>query len=115
LGTPDVELVSELSAAEDDLILTKSTPSFFIGTPLEQFLHARGARTIVLCGVATELGIDLTARHASALGYLVVVAEDAVSSFTAESHAVGLERLRSVVEVLATDTIVSIWDAATGS
>src|SRR5205814_1726688 len=82
-GTPEAELLPGLVAEGDELVLEKSTPSFFIGTPLEVRLRARDIRTIVLAGVATEHGIEFTARHALALGFFVVIAEDAVGSFTA--------------------------------
>jgi nicotinamidase-related amidase len=114
-GSEDVEFLAGFQPAPDELVIQKSTPSFFIGTPLEQRLRARSINTLVLAGVATEQGIEFTARHALALGFFVVVAEDAVGSFTAEGHDLGLAFLRTVVEVAPISSILSALKGITPS
>lgn len=109
LGTPDVEIIPELDPQPDEPVIEKSTPSFFIGTPLELRLRARGITTIVLAGVATEQGIEMTARHALALGFFPIVAEDAVGSFSQAGHDLGLAYLRTAADVVPTAEIVSAW------
>lgn len=108
-GSPEAEFLPGLVPEGDELVLEKSTPSFFIGTPLEVRLRARDIRTIVLAGVATEHGIEFTARHALALGLFVVVAEDAVGSFTAAGHDLGLTYLRIVADVVPAAEVSSAW------
>lgn len=95
-GMPETEFLAGLSPDPGHIVLEKSVPSFFIGTPLDLRLRALGIRTVVLTGVATEIGIEFTARHALALGYFVVVIEDAVGSYTEEANRSGLEHLRSI-------------------
>ncbi|MFZ2108233.1 MAG: isochorismatase family protein [Roseiarcus sp.] len=51
-------------------------------------------RTIVLGGVATNFGVESTARHAWEHGYAVVIAEDACTSRSADLHAVAVEAIR---------------------
>jgi nicotinamidase-related amidase len=53
---------------------------------LDLKLRRRGIKTIVLGGIATNMGIESTARQAWEHGYEVVLVEDATSSFTAEMH-----------------------------
>ncbi len=108
-GTPDVEIVPALDPRPDEPIIEKSTPSFFIGTPLELRLRARGIETLVLAGVATEQGIEMTARHALALGLFAIVAEDAVGSFSLAGHELGLAYLRTAVDVVPAAEIVKAW------
>lgn len=108
-GTPDVEIVPSLEPAAGDLVLEKSTPSFFVGTPLELRLRSRDIRTLVLTGVATEQGIEMTARHALTLGFFAVVAEDAVASFTPAGHELGLVYLRTAVDVVRATDIAKAW------
>ena len=45
-----------------------------------------GVRTIVLGGVATQFGVESTARQAWELGYELVIVTDATSSMAIEAH-----------------------------
>lgn len=108
-GTPEVELIPEFVPAAGELVLEKSTPSFFVGTPLEQRLRARGIETLVLTGVATEQGIEFTARHAIALGFFAVVVEDAVGSFSSQAHELGLAALRTTTQVIEARAVLDEW------
>lgn len=108
-GTADVEIMSAVAPRAGEAVIEKSTPSFFVGTPFELRLRARDIRTIVLAGVATEQGIEMTARHALTLGFFAVVAEDACASFTAAGHEMGLAYLRTAVDVVRTAEIVTAW------
>src|SRR5271163_361307 len=62
----------------------------FHGAELDLQLRRRGIRTIVLGGVATNFGVESTARQAWEHGYAVVIAEDACTSRSAELHAVAV-------------------------
>ena len=42
-------------SVEKDLVIKKHTPSFFIGTHLDQFLRARNPESIIVTGVSTEI------------------------------------------------------------
>jgi nicotinamidase-related amidase len=62
----------------------------------------------VLCGIATEIGVESTARDAYERGYDLVFASDAMTGTTAEGHANSLERIfprmgrvRTTAEVIA--------------
>lgn len=67
--------------------------SAFFGTELDLQLRRRGCRTLVICGVATNMGVEATARAAFDLDYDVVIAGDACGSVSAEFHAFALEKL----------------------
>ena len=102
-GSRDWQIVDELSPAKDDLVVRKHTASFFVGTYLDQLLRNRGVDTLVLVGVSTEAGIEGTARHASYLGYLPVVVEDAVGSSNREAHEAALGLMRRMFTVQTTE------------
>jgi len=62
----------------------------------------------IVCGVATNFGVEQTVREGWQLGYSVVVAEDASTSYGAEMHGFALERIfpriartRSTAEIVA--------------
>ncbi|MFJ9906957.1 isochorismatase family protein [Streptomyces sp. NPDC101152] len=73
-------------AHEGDLQVVKRTVGAFQGTDLDGLLSARGVRTVVLGGIATNLGVESTARAAGDLGYDLVFVEDAMSALTAAEH-----------------------------
>jgi biuret amidohydrolase len=106
-GVPEWELLPELAPRSDELVLSKTTPSFFVGTPLEQMLRFRGVDTLVLTGVSTEAGIMGTARHASTLGFHPLVVEDAVGSMSKEGHDEALRVLRALCDVETAEALVA--------
>jgi nicotinamidase-related amidase len=71
---------------EGDIAIHKRQWGAFTGTPLDLHLRRRGISTIVLAGIATNFGVESTARHAWELGYDVVIVEDACTSRAAELH-----------------------------
>ncbi|WP_329415231.1 isochorismatase family protein [Streptomyces sp. NBC_00704] len=82
---PGSSLVEGL-AAEGDLVVVKRTIGAFQGTDLDARLRERGVGTLVLGGIATNLGVESTARAAGDLGYDLVFVEDAMSALTGAEH-----------------------------
>lgn len=105
-GSPEWEIVPELKPRAEELVLAKTTPSFFEGTPLAAMLRFRKVDTVVLTGVSTDAGILGTARHAVNLGFHPLVVEDAVGSMTPEGHLDGLRALRAMCDVETTDSLL---------
>ena len=102
------EFPPEIAAIPADLTITKRQWSAFFGTELDLQLRRRGITTVVLGGIATNFGIESTARDAWFQNYAVVVAEDAASSLDAELHRFSIEkilprlaRVRSTAEIVA--------------
>jgi nicotinamidase-related amidase len=102
------ELVPELAQQPGDIDILKKQWGAFYGTELELQLRRRGIRTIVICGIATNFGVESTARDAWERGYELVFVEDAMASFTEEAHRFALTmifprlgRVRSTSDVLA--------------
>ncbi|MFF7729960.1 isochorismatase family protein [Streptomyces sp. NPDC008001] len=88
-------------AEEGDVEVVKRAVGAFHGTELDARLRERGVRTLVLGGIATNLGVESTARAAADHGYGLVFVEDAMSALTAEEHrastALDMPRLGTVV------------------
>jgi nicotinamidase-related amidase len=70
-----------------DLVITKRHWGAFYGTELDLQLRRRGVRRIVLGGIATNMGVESTARCAAEHGYELVIPEDLCSGASAEMHA----------------------------
>jgi nicotinamidase-related amidase len=73
-------------AKPGDILVTKRQWGAFHGTELDLQLRRRGIQTIVLGGVATNMGVESTARQAWEHGYAIVLVEDATSGMSAEMH-----------------------------
>jgi nicotinamidase-related amidase len=102
------ELVPELNVQTGDVVVTKRQWGAFYGTDLEQQLRRRQIRTVVMGGIATNIGVESTARAAYDRAYELVFAEDAMSSVSAEAHAFAVStifprmgRVRSTEQLLA--------------
>lgn len=92
------ELVPEAGyRPEEDILITKRQWGAFHGTPLDQLLRRRGITTIVMGGIATNFGVESTARAAAEHGYSVVFAEDAMTTMSAEMHAFAVGTLFPVI------------------
>ena len=76
-GTDAWQLAPGLTVEATDLRLLKTSPDSFHRTGLEDLLKQRAVTDIVICGMHTEFCIDTTIRRALALGYPVVLVEDA--------------------------------------
>jgi nicotinamidase-related amidase len=87
------ELVAELDRQPEDLVITKRQWGAFYGTELDQQLRRRGIRTIVLGGIATNFGVESTARAAFDRGYELVFVKDAMSSIHPEAHRFATETI----------------------
>jgi nicotinamidase-related amidase len=80
------DIVPELGPKQGDFVITKRQWGAFYGTELDLELRRRGITTIVLCGIATNIGVESTARFAYEYGYNQIFVEDAMAAMSAEVH-----------------------------
>jgi nicotinamidase-related amidase len=106
--SPDwAEFVSEIAPTPKDIVIAKKQWGAFYGTDLELQLRRRGMDTIVLCGIATDFGVESTARFAYEYGFQQIFAEDAMTSRSDEQHNAAVNfifkrmgRVRNTDEIL---------------
>lgn len=72
------------------LVLRKTSPSVFGGTPLLPYLISLGIDTIITCGESTSGCIRSTVVDGRAFSYLMIVVEECVFIRTEASHAINL-------------------------
>ncbi len=77
-GGWDYELVEALAPRENDLRVHKPRYSAFFNSQLDSVLRARGIRTLVFTGIATNVCVESTLRDGFHLEYFGVLLEDAV-------------------------------------
>jgi nicotinamidase-related amidase len=69
-------IVPELAPSADDLVFDKFAMSAFEATHLATSMQDCGISTFITCGIATEVGIDPTLRHAADLGFIPIMITD---------------------------------------
>jgi nicotinamidase-related amidase len=106
-----VELVPELGAQPDDVLVTKQRWGAFHATSLHDDLQSRGVTQVVLAGIATSIGVESTARAAYEHDYNVLLATDAMTDRDADAHANSIERIfPRLGETATTDEILALLD-----
>jgi nicotinamidase-related amidase len=105
------DLIPELNRQPQDHLVTKLTPGAFTNTGLETFLKALGVTQVVIVGVSTSNGVEVTARQAYEFGFNVTFATDAMTDRQADAHAYSTARIfprigetgatREIIDLLA--------------
>ncbi|MFE2094654.1 cysteine hydrolase [Streptomyces sp. NPDC059460] len=103
-AAPQTQIVPELRPTDREAVVEKVTMSAFEGTWLDIVLRDCGITTVVVIGVATEIGIEPTVRHAADLGYVPVLVTDACAGGDAEATERSLAALRFAGDALLTTT-----------
>jgi nicotinamidase-related amidase len=117
-GTPPPEasqLVPEAGVEASDIVILKRQWGAFYGTELDQLLRRRHIKTLVMAGIATNYGVESTARAAFDRGYELVFAEDAMSSMSEELHHFACRNVfRTMGRVRSTAHLLQALRAGTG-
>ena len=100
---PHTALIPELSPNAQEAVIDKVTMSAFEGTPLDIVLRDCGVTAVAIVGVALEVGIEPTARHAADLGYIPIVVTDACGAGDAAAGDRSLATLEFAGDTILTD------------
>lgn len=102
--SPGFEITPELAPRASEAIFDKLTMSALEGTPLAIALRDCNINAIALVGVATEIGIEPTARHAADLGIIPIIVADACGAGHAEAAERSIESLKFAGDAIITDS-----------
>ena len=94
-GEPGHEIVKELAPAGDEPVVDKPGKGAFHATDLHAILQSRGVKSLLVCGVTTEVCVHTTVREANDRGYRCLVIADACASYFPEFHEVGLRMIKA--------------------
>ena len=101
--SPGFQIVPELTPIASEAIFDKITMSAFEGTPVNLALRDCGIKAVAIAGIALEIGIEPTVRHAIDLGFIPVVVSDACGVGSEEAGRRSLEILAFEGNALITD------------
>jgi len=109
--SPGFALAPELAVRDDEAILDKITMSAFEGTPLSIALRDCSLTSFVICGIATEIGIEPTIRHGADLGFIPVLVEDACGAGEPEAGERALAGMRFIGDAMIcrVDELAAAW------
>lgn len=87
------EIAQAAGMHKGDLLIAKRHWGAFAGTNLEAELRSRNIQTVVLAGIATNIGVESTLRQGTGLGFGFVTVEDACSTFSPEMQDFALTKI----------------------
>lgn len=87
-GTEGIEIHPSVAPADGELVLEKTTPNSFVGTPLEETLRGSDANELVVAGMMSSMCVDATVRAAADLGFSPTVVHDACAAPDLEFNGV---------------------------
>lgn len=104
------EIVDELKPQSQDIVFRKRRPDGFVGTDFDMMLRSKKIECILIGGVATEGGVEGTARTGRNLGYDMVILKDCVGSRNRELHDMALRLMEQTHFDMATaNEVAEIW------
>ena len=101
---PGFQITPELNPLPSEGVFDKLTMSAFEGTWLDFALRDCGINAFIIVGVATEIGIEPTARHGADLGYIPVLVTDACGAGNEEAAKRSIENLKFAGDTILADT-----------
>jgi nicotinamidase-related amidase len=85
-GSPELEIIEELTPRKGEVILRKATGSAFLTTRLDQALRDMGIRYIVLTGISSDGCVLATAIDGYDYGYKETLISDASTTYDPDTH-----------------------------
>jgi biuret amidohydrolase len=110
-GSPGFALAPELQVRDDEVIFDKIAFSAFEGTPLAIALRDCSLKSFVICGIATEIGIEPTVRHGADLGFIPIIVTDACGGGHDEAAARALAGIEFMGDAIlcTVEELAAVW------
>jgi ureidoacrylate peracid hydrolase len=109
-GTWGAEFYDGIAPLPSERVVIKHRYSAFINTDLNTVLKARGIESILVCGVATNVCVETTARDGYMYDYYVTMIDDCSAAYDAKLHMGTLENIRRhFVLVASSHQVIETW------
>ena len=109
-GTWGAEFYEGIAPLASERVVIKHRYSAFINTDLNTVLKARGIQSILVCGVATNVCVETTARDGYMYDYYVTMIDDCSAAYDAKLHMGTLENIRRHFGLVASShQIIETW------
>ena len=94
-GATGHDIVPELYPVAGEPVIDKPGKGAFYATDLELILRDRAIKTLIVCGVTTEVCVHTSVREANDRGYECVVLSDCVGSYFPEFQKSALAMIKA--------------------
>ncbi|HZW73408.1 MAG TPA: cysteine hydrolase [Caldimonas sp.] len=94
-GEPGHDIVPELYPRPGEPVVDKPGKGAFFATDLDHILRNRGIKSLIVCGVTTEVCVTTTVREANDRGYECVVLQDCVGSYFPQFQRAALDMIKA--------------------
>ena len=109
-GSWGAEFYEGIAPGPSERVVIKHRYSAFINTDLNTVLRARGIQSVLVCGVATNVCVETTARDAYMFDYYVTIIDDCSAAYDVKLHMATLENMRRHFGLVASsDEIIEAW------
>ena len=109
-GTWGADFYDGIVPLPSERVVIKHRYSAFINTDLNTVLKARGIQSILVCGVATNVCVETTARDGYMYDYYVTMIDDCSAAYDAKLHMSTLENIRRHFGLVASShQIIETW------
>lgn len=94
-GEKGHDIIPELYPIDGEPVIDKPGKGAFWATNLHLILQNKDIKTLIVCGVTTEVCVHTTVREANDRGYECAVVSDATGSYFPEFQRVALEMIKA--------------------
>lgn len=105
-GSAQAQIIAELTPAENEIVLPKTSSGVFNSTNIDYVLRNLETRHLIIAGIVTDQCVDMAVRDAADRGYLVTLVEDACATYSAERHHACLNAIKGYCWITDTDTVL---------
>ena len=110
-GTWGAEFYEGISPSPTERVVIKHRYSAFINTDLNTVLKARNIQSVLVCGVATNVCVETTARDGYMFDYYVTMIDDCSAAYETKLHLGTLENMRRHFGLVASSgEIIEAWN-----
>jgi len=111
-GSWGAEFHEGLGPLPGEFVVTHQRNDAFHGSPLADIVALFRPERLVVAGISTTYVVESTVRHASDMGYRVVVAADACSSASPAMHRASLDAIAMLAEIATVDAVLAGFAAS---
>src|SRR5476649_2752169 len=94
-GEAGHDIIPELYPVAGEPVIDKPGKGAFYQTDLHLVLQNHGIKTLIVCGVTTEVCVTTTVREANDRGFECIIPQDCVGSYFSEFQKFALEMIKA--------------------